>query len=342
MSSAVRAAPSRDAGERARRQLPRRLWSGVGGQFGRGGRGGIGKPGRRGAVLRGPALLLAPGLAVIALITGWPLVRLVVMSFQEFGRAQIFGAPPKFVGLDNYINVLTDSAFWAVLGRSLLLCVACVVATMGLGVAVAVLMTGLNRATRGLVSIGLLLAWAMPPLSATTIWGWLFDTRRGLVNHLITQYTSADFTGHSWLNNTISFYFVATVIITWQSVPFVAFTTYAALTQVPSEVLEAASLDGASGWQRFRRIVVPYIRAVLVVLLVLQIIWDMRVFVQIYTLQTIGGIREDTNTIGVYIYIVSTAGGDLGSGGAIAVLLVIIMLAMSGYYVRRVLREEGI
>lgn len=298
---------------------------------------------RRGrALLHGPALLLVPALTIIALITGWPLVRLVVMSFQEFGRAQIFGAPPEFVGFENYIKVLTDSEFWVVLGRSLLLCASCVIATMALGVAVAVLMTRLGRFTRAMVSIGLILAWAMPPLSATTVWGWLFDTRRGLINYLITEYTAADFTGHSWLNNWVSFYFVATVVITWQSVPFVAFTTYAALTQVPREVLEAASLDGASNWQRFQRVVVPHIRAVLVVLLVLQIIWDMRVFTQIYTLQTIGGIREDTNTIGVYIYMVSTAGGDLGAGGAIAVLLVLIMLAMSGYYIRSVLREEGI
>ncbi|HEY8451035.1 MAG: sugar ABC transporter permease [Micromonosporaceae bacterium] len=339
--SAVQAAPPVDTGTPVRRSFPARLWDGTGGRIRRGPR-----SGRRGgvwqAVRRGPALLLVPGLTVIALITGWPLVRLVVMSFQEFGRAQIFGAPPRFVGFDNYTRVLTDGYFWVVLGRSLLLCAACVVATMGLGVAVAVLMTRLNRVTRGLVSVGLLLAWAMPPLSATTIWGWLFDTRRGLINYLITQLTGADFIGHSWLNNPVSFYAVATVVITWQSVPFVAFTTYAALTQVPKDVLEAASLDGASGWQRFRRIVVPHVRAVLVVLLVLQIIWDMRVFVQIYTLQTIGGIREQTNTIGVYIYVVSTAGGDLGAGGAIAVLLVIIMLAMSGFYVRTVLREEGI
>jgi N,N'-diacetylchitobiose transport system permease protein len=327
MSTAVRAAPPAARGDGARPPVPRRPRS----------------PWARGrAVLRGPALLLVPALATIAVITGWPLVQLVVMSFQKFGRAQIFGAPPEFVGFRNYTDVLTDSEFWVVLGRSLGLCAACVVATMGLGIAIAVLMTRLGRATRLLVSIGLVLAWAMPPLSATTVWGWLFDTRRGLVNHVITTVTGADFTGHSWLNHPLSFFFVATVIITWQSVPFVAFTTYAALTQIPSEVLEAASLDGAGGWQRFRRVVIPYIRAVLVVLLVLQIIWDMRVFTQIYTLQTIGGIREETNTIGVYIYTISTAGGDLGSGGAIAVLLVLIMLAMSGYYIRSVLREEGI
>jgi len=294
------------------------------------------------ALLRGPALLLVPGFAVIVIVTGWPLVKLVIMSFQKFGRRQIFGAPPDFVGLANYTKVLTDGEFWVVLGRSVGLCAACVIATMGLGIGVAVLMTRLSRFVRGLVSVGLLLAWAMPPLSATTLFGWLFDTRRGLINYIITQLTGADFIGHSWLNNPVSFFGVATVVITWQSIPFVAFTTYAALTQVPAEVLEAASLDGASGVQRFRSITVPAIRSVLLVLLLLQIIWDMRVFTQIYTLQTIGGIREKTNTIGVYIYTVSTAGGDLGAGGAIAVLLVVIMLAVSGYYIRSVLREEGV
>jgi N,N'-diacetylchitobiose transport system permease protein len=290
----------------------------------------------------GPAVLLTPAIVVIAFITGWPLLQLIRMSFQEFGRAQIFGRPPVWVGIDNYTTVLTDNDFWLVLGRSLGLCVACVVATMGLGVAIAVLMTKLRGFVKGLLSIGLVLAWAMPALTATTVFGWLFDTRRGLINYLITELTPADFTGHSWLNSPLSFFFVATVIITWMSVPFVAFTTYAALTQVPHEVLEAASLDGASPWQRFRQVTIPSIRAVLVVVLMLQIIWDMRVFTQIYSLQTIGGISEHTNTIGVYIYRISTAGGDLGSGGAIAVILVIIMLAMSGYYVRSVLREEGI
>lgn len=289
--------------------------------------------------LRGPAGLLLPAFAVIAVMTGWPLIQLVRMSFQKYGRAQIFGAPPENVGFANYTKVLSDPEFWQVLGRSIGLCVACVVATMGLGIGIAVLMTRLGRFARGMVSIGLLLAWAMPALSATTIFGWLFDTRRGLVNYILTHWFGLNFEGHSWLFNPWSFFFVAGLVITWMSVPFVAFTTYAALTQVSREVMEAASLDGAGPWQRFRLIVVPYIRSVLLVLLILQIIWDMRVFTQIFTLQTIGGIREKTNTIGVYIY---RTGSELGEAGAISVILVIIMLAVSGYYIRSVLRQEGI
>jgi N,N'-diacetylchitobiose transport system permease protein len=123
-------------------------------------------------------------------------------------------------------------------------------------------------------------------------------------------------------------------------VPFVAFTTFAGLTQVPTEVLEAAELDGSSGWQRFRFVTFPFLRPVLLVLLILQIIWDMRVFPQIKALQTIGGIASETRTIGPYIYDTSIAGGDLGIGGAIAVILVIVMLALSAYYIRRTLRAD--
>ena len=84
----------------------------------------------------------------------------------------------------------------------------------------------------------------------------------------------------------------------------------------------------------------PYIRSILVVLLILQVIWDLRVFAQIYALQTVGGIRADTNTIGVYIYSVSMATGDLGAGGAISVILVVILLAISASYIRTMLTSE--
>jgi N,N'-diacetylchitobiose transport system permease protein len=287
-----------------------------------------------------PLYLLIPAGVVLLALTAWPLIQLVVTSFLEFGRAQIFGAEPAFVGLDNYAAVLTDAEFWQVLGRSVAFCLVNVALTMLLGIAIGVLMTKLGGGFKLLVSVGLLLAWAMPPVTASVVWGWIFDTDRGVVNYLLTQITGVDFTGHSWLIDPLSFFFVATIIVTWQAIPFVAFTVFAGLTQVPLEVLEAAEIDGATGWQRFRMIVLPYLRGVLVILLILQIIWDMRVFSQIYALQTVGGIAAETNTIGVYIFKVSIGAGDLGAGGAISVLLVILMLALSGYYIRSLLKQE--
>ncbi|HEX7834321.1 MAG TPA: sugar ABC transporter permease [Pseudolysinimonas sp.] len=293
---------------------------------------------RRGELL--PYLLLIPAGIVILALTGWPLLQLLIISFQEFGRAQIFGAPPGWVWFENYTDVLTDPVFWQVLGRSILFALVNLTTTMLLGVLIALLMTRLNRGFKLLVSGGLLLAWAMPPITATVVWGWLFDTQSGVINYVLSTAFGLDFIGHSWLIEPLSFFFVATVIITWQSVPFVAFTTFAGLTQVPTDVLEAAELDGSTGIQRFRFIVFPYIRPVLLVLLLLQIIWDMRVFPQIKALQSIGGISADTSTIGVYIYNVSIAGGDLGTGGAIAVILVFVMMALSAYYIRSTLRQD--
>jgi N,N'-diacetylchitobiose transport system permease protein len=294
---------------------------------------------RRGELL--PWLLLIPAGIVILALTAYPLIQLLIMSFQEFGRAQIFGAPPLWIWFENYLDVLTDPGFWVVLGRSIAFALVNVATTMLLGVLIALLMTRLNRGFKLLVSAGLLLAWAMPPITATVVWGWLFDTDNGVINYVLSQLLGlGGFANHSWLIQPLSFFFVATVIITWQSVPFVAFTVFAGLTQVPNEVMEAAELDGSSRFQRFRFITFPYIRPVLLVLLLLQIIWDMRVFPQIKALQTIGGIAADTNTIGPYIYTISIAGGNLGAGGAIAVILVVVMLALSAYYIRSTLRQD--
>ena len=288
-----------------------------------------------------PYALLTPALIVLAVITGWPLLQLVIMSFQEFGRAQVFGAPPEFVGGENYASVLTDPEFWEVLGRSVIFAAACVILTMALGVLVALLMRRLGAVLRTLVSVGLLLAWAMPPLSATIVWGWIFDTQYGVLNYiLVNGFGLSQFDDHSWLINPLSFFFVATIIIVWGAVPFVAFTVYAGLTQVPDEVLEAAQLDGAGAVKRFRLVIVPFIRPILIIVTILQVIWDLRVFTQIYALLSIGGLAEQTNTLGVYIYRVSLGSGDFGTGGAISVIFVLLLAALSVFYVRSSVKEE--
>jgi N,N'-diacetylchitobiose transport system permease protein len=293
---------------------------------------------RRGGIA--PYALLLPAGVALAAIIGWPLIQLFVMSFQEFGRAQVFGAPAPFVGLDNYLTVLGDSQFWAVIARSVMFCLVTVVLTMVGGTLIALLMMRLPAFFRVLMSVGLLLAWAMPALTATIVWGWMFDTSYGVVNYVLTNGLGLDYDNHSWLIEPISFFFVATLIVVWGAIPFVAFTVYAGLTQVPEEVLEASQLDGATATQRFRFIVVPYLRSIFLVVTILQIIWDLRVFTQIFALQGIGGVREQTSTLGVYIYQVSLGTGEYGLGGAIAVITVVFMMAISAFYVRQVVREE--
>jgi N,N'-diacetylchitobiose transport system permease protein len=157
---------------------------------------------------------------------------------------------------------------------------------------------------------------------------------------LVNWFGMEEYFQHSWLIDPLSFFFVAGIIIVWGAVPFVAFTLYAGLTQVPDEVLEAAQLDGAGGFQRFRLIIFPYLKPIFLIVTILEIIWDLRVFTQIFALQDIGGIRALTNTLGVYIYQISIAGGDFGQGGAVAVITAILLMSISFYYVRQVTKEE--
>ena len=271
------------------------------------------------------------------MLTGYPLVRLIITSTQEYGRAQVFGGPPRSSACRT-TAVLSDRNFWVVLGRSVAFCAVNVALTVTLGMLVALLLQ-LGKAMRLLVTVGLLLAWAMPALTAIVIWGWMFDSQYGVINYLLTS-IGIESTGHSWLLHPLSFFAVATIVLVWQSVPFVAFTLYAGLTQVPGEVLEAAQIDGARPRQRFRHIVLPFIRPVLLIVTVLSVIWDLRVFTQIFALQDAGGVTAETSTIGVYIYQVGVAQGRFDVGSAIAVILVVIMLACVVFYIRQIARQE--
>ena len=236
--------------------------------------------------------------------------------------AQQFGTPPEWIGLENYRELVTDKYLWVVTLRSLAFCFVNAAATMAVGVGLALLMRHMAKPVRILLQTGLLLAWAMPVVASLTVWQWLFDTQYGVVNYLLTR-LGLDYQGHSWLLEPLSFFFVATVIVVWMSVPFVAFTVYAALTQVPEEMEEAAEIDGAGPFQRLRHVVLPTIRPVLLVVALLQVIWDLRVFTQIYVLQKAGGNTHDTNLLGTYIYRLGIGGGQFGMAAAVAIFMLV-------------------
>lgn len=288
--------------------------------------------GRRPSAL--PYLLLLPATTVLVAMLGFPLWRLVVMSTQEYGLRQVFGTPAKWVGLDNYREILADGYFWTVLWRTIAFCAVNVALTMGLGILTALLLEALGKTMRLLVGASLIIAWSIPPLTATVVWQWVFDTDYGLANWLLGRQ------GESWLANPMTFFMVATIIVVWMGVPFVAFTTYAGLTQIPEEIHEAAELDGAGFVQRFRYVVFPALKPILLILTSLSILWDFRVFTQIYVLQRAGGINRDTNLLGVYAYKISIGENRYDIGAAVAVVMVAITVLLTLTYLRAMLRQE--
>jgi N,N'-diacetylchitobiose transport system permease protein len=295
------------------------------------------RTGRSAAAL--PYLLITPAVLALCLALGYPLVRQVVLSFQEFGLAQQFGRPPEWVGLANYRELFSDAYLWRVTVRTVVFCLANAAVTMLIGVGLALVMRAMSTPVRLLAQTGLLLAWAMPVVASLTVWQWLFDTQYGVINYLLTA-LGGDFQGHGWLLKPLSFYFVATVVVVWMSVPFVAFTVYAALTQVSEELVEAAEIDGAGVWHRLRHVVLPSIRPVLMVVGLLQVIWDLRVFAQIYILQKAGGSATDTNLLGTYIYRLGIGGGDFGTSAAVAIFMLALTVLLTAPYVRSMIRQE--
>lgn len=286
-----------------------------------------------------PYGLLVPALVALLVALGYPLAREVVLAFQDFGLAQQFGKPPEWVGVANFRELLSDPYLWTVALRSLLFCLVNAVVTMALGVGLALFMQHMAKPVRILLQSGLLLAWAMPVVATLTVWQWLFDTQYGVVNWLLTK-AGIDYAGHSWLLDPLSFFFVATVVVVWMSVPFVAFTVYAALTQVSEDLLEAAEIDGAGPAQRLRAVVLPSIRPVLLVVGLLQVIWDLRVFTQIFVLQQAGGTTRDTNLLGTYIYRLGIGGGDFGMASAVALFMLVLTVLLTAPYIWAMLRQE--
>lgn len=287
-----------------------------------------------------PYFLLIPAVVILLIGMGYPLVWQIVTSFQEFGLKQQFGQPAEFVGLANYLELATNPDMWGVVVRSLLFMAITAFLTLAVGLLLAVLMTAVGKAVRLILQVSLLLAWAMPVVAAMTVWIWLFDRRRGVVNYLLDMIPGVDMNRFAWLENPLTFFMVASIIVIWMSVPFVAFSVYAGLTQVSDEVLEAAQLDGATAWQRLRFIIMPMIRPVIAIVLLLQLIWDLRVFTQITMLQDAGSRASEFDLLGTYIYKLGAGSQDFGMASAVSIFVLVLTVAISWYYVRSLLKED--
>lgn len=288
-----------------------------------------------------PYLLLLPAVLILLVGLGYPVYWQVVTSLQQYGMMQQFGAPPTFAGLDNYARIFSDDRLWAVVGRSIVFCLVNAFLTVAIGLGLALLMKAVHSAVRITMQVVLLLAWATPLVAAVTVFRWLFDYRSGVVNWLLVQVGLDQFQGYAWLAQKGTFFLVATLVIVWMSVPFVAMSLYAGLTQVSEEVLEAARLDGASPRQILRHILLPLVRPVLAIVLLLQIIWDLRVFAQIRLLQDGGAPVSETNLLGNFIYELGIGSQDFSGAAAVSIFVLLLTVLLAAPYVRSLMKEDA-
>jgi N,N'-diacetylchitobiose transport system permease protein len=297
------------------------------------------RPGARARRLRPlvPYALLAPSLVVLAAVLAYPLYRLVVLSFQQYGLRELFAGRGRFVGLENYRSILGDAFFWTVVARTVVFAGVCVGLTMVLGTLVALLLRRLGRRMRLLVTAGLVAAWATPVLTAVAIWQWMFDFEFGVVNWLLTELGVGDFVNHNWFDRPLEGFTVIVLVVVWGALPFVAVTLHAGLTQVPAELEEAARVDGAGAWQVFWNVTFPILKPVFLILTTLSTIWDFKVFTQIWVMLNQRPGR-DYFLLGIWSYNESFGVSNYGKGATIAVVMVVLLMVLTSFYVRQMLR----
>ena len=285
-----------------------------------------------------PYGLVAPVVVVVGLILGYPIYELVRLSFQRYGLFELIRHHGQWIGLKNYGSVLHSSVFWDTLLRTAVFTVANVGLTMVLGTLIALLLVRISPSVRVLLTAGLVLVWSMPVVVAVQIWYWMTNFENGVVNYLLTELHLGNFNQHDWYATPFSQLSMVTALIVWGAIPFVVVTVYAGLAQVPHELVEAAEIDGAGPFRVFRDVTFPVLKPILLILTSLSIIWDFGVFAQPYLLIGASHVDVTNYLMGVYLFIEGYAHHDFGRGAAISLLMLVIVAAMSVFYVRQMVK----
>ena len=288
-----------------------------------------------------PYALITPSIALIGGVLAFPLGMLVWLSLQHYGLRELIAHQGDWVGLDNYRAILVDPLFHQVIVRTLLFTLACVVLTVALSTLISMLLLKVRQAVRVIVMSALVFVWATPVIVAVDIWQWMFDYEFGVINYLLTQVHAGNFIHHNWFDDPIQGWIVFVVIVVWGAIPFVTITVFAALLQVPSDIIDAAHVDGAGAWQRFWFVTAPMLKPIFLIVTCLSTIWDFQVFNQIYVLLN-QRPSSDYYTIAIYSYRESFGVTQYGLGAAIAVVMVMVLVIVTLFYVRETVRVAEI
>jgi N,N'-diacetylchitobiose transport system permease protein len=288
-----------------------------------------------------PYLLLAPAVIVMLVLLGWPAVQVVGISFRQLDLGELVRGEIVWVGLDNYTSVLADPEFWTITLRTVVFTAAVVAGTVVLGMLIALLMRHLSGVVRVTLQVMLVLAWATPILATTTVFQWIFDQQYGILNKTLVKLGFDSFQGYSWFSSGTSTLTVIGLLIVWQAVPFVCFTIYAGLLQAPKELYEAAAMDGATAWQSFSTVSWPSIRPLVTLATFLSVIWDFKVFAQVWAIRQ-GGPDGESTTLPLLLYLRGIAGRHFGVASAVAVLMILVLVVLTARYLQLLLRtREG-
>lgn len=271
-------------------------------------------------------LMVAPALVVLVLVLLYPAFVALHSSFFEIVTVT---REQTFVGLDNYVTVLSSPEFWESFQRTVVWTAGAMISQMVVGVGVALV---LNQQVMGRSFIrGLVLfPYLVPAIVAVLVWRWIFSDTVGVANWLLVDFAGLIDEPVPWFDP--GWVMVSIIIMSlWKYLPYWALFVLARLQTLPPELIESAKIDGATAWQRFRYITLPWILPVVIVLLVLRTIWAFNEYDMVY-LPAGGGPLFETTTIPVYIRRIAFEYNDIGHAAGVAMVMLVMVAFLTNIY----------
>lgn len=275
-------------------------------------------------------LFVLPALLYMALFFGYPLVRNIVMSFQHYTPTTYFTGEAPFNGLDNWRAVFSNELFADSLWHTAVFTVGSLIGQFTIGLALAVFFSRRFRLS-GLVRAVLLLPWLVPMVVSAVVWRRVLDQDHGVLNTALRAIGLAD-GGVPWLSSPGVALLSAILVNIWIGIPF-NMVILGGLQEIPRQLYEAASLDGASPWRAFRSVTLPLLRPVITVVLVLGFMSTVKILDLILAL-TSGGPADATQTLGTVTYQLSFLQLDFGQGAVVGNVLILISAVFAVLYLR--------
>jgi multiple sugar transport system permease protein/N,N'-diacetylchitobiose transport system permease protein len=279
--------------------------------------------------------LLVPSALVIFGVVLYPIIRTLIISLYNITSALAINV--KFVGLDNYVSVLSDSGFWASVGRTAYFTLVSTPVELILGMALAMLLNVPLR-WRWVFRAIVVVPWALPTIVNAALWRNVFNAQYGPLNAALSQ-VGLIHSYHAWLNSPFEALNMVMVADIWKNTSIVSFFLLAGLQTIPRDVYESARVDGARAVRRFLSITLPLIIPSIAIVLVLRTVEAFKVFDIIYGM-TRGGPADGTQTVTYYTYVTAFSNEELSIGSAIAYLILICILILTTIYLRFLRRSE--
>jgi multiple sugar transport system permease protein len=280
-------------------------------------------------------LLVLPAIIYVLALIGFPLVLGVWYSLTNTTVAE----PGHFVGLQNFIDVARDPTFRLAVRNTLIIGIIATAAKITLSVGLAFLMLG-QFPGRSILRILFVLPWTIPIALSTIAYKWMFISQYSIINWILIHLGILSDPGINWLGQAVPAMAAVIFVSTWRAVPFGAITVLAGLTAIPTDVIEAARIDGAGWWSRFTKVIVPIIAPILFIALLFDLIFTLSELTVVYIL-TGGGPVDQTQVLANYALQVGVSGTQLGQGAAISLYMFPVLLVLTIMSLRHIAKREG-